>query len=126
MPRHSVLGVAIMSMLLPVLYAAFWVDGVVHQLNDAQGLRLSGVFSEHATPQWTRRWTEGVSRATGGRVSPRGVLVWLALFPIGLPLLQHRINQGRVTLPPARLVSGPDRRAAPRRYRPAAARKRFR
>jgi hypothetical protein len=54
--------------------------------------------------RWLRTWAHDLERATGGRVSARAALWWLAAFPVGIPRLQHALNQAHA-LAPARVVA---------------------
>lgn len=101
MPRRSVLGVAILSWMFSVIYAPWWVGEVAEDLDKRYGSDLGN--------PWTSRfdlktWARAVSNATGGKISPRAVMVHVVLFPVGLPLLQHHLNRAQHALPPARAL----------------------
>lgn len=105
MPKRSVLGVTVLSWMMSWIYAAWWVGESAEDLDKSYGTALGSAWGWGFS---LTAWSRAISTATGGKISPRAVLVHLLLFPVGLPLLQHHLNRAHPALPEARDVSRRD------------------
>jgi hypothetical protein len=102
--RGSVLGTALAGACLSYFYVPMFLDRTAGGLNERYDLALESAWSTKFGWRWLKRWANGIERATDGRITARAALWWLVVYPIGMPRLQHALNQHHA-LPPARVIA---------------------
>ena len=104
--RGSVVLTALATASFSLFYVPLFLERTSEGMNERYGTARETVWAWTFGMRWLRSWARDLERATGGRVTARAALWWLVAFPVGLPRLQHALNQAHA-LPPARLISHP-------------------